>query len=832
MKMPITDLTQNLVFTSSGSIWAVWRLHAPSYGMAATKMKYLIKQMHEEFFQALRGEALLSGISVSVDPASVAEAMIEGVDLDQAPQWCREVEATLGRLEELELGARTYWLAVPLAMSGPREAFERHASAVMASLSSAVGLSRMSPHPQVIEKALRQAHRLQQKLPSTLRARPASPAEVVWWTLHHQQRGLSLDDLAPLDAEQAIGERESLMQSMTLDPWIDPGAQTDDKKVNKDQIYQRRYLKVAAHSTPSYQAMHVISSMPTGGFTFPGGEWMAALDQLSFAVDWAWRMKVVSGREAKRLNSKLERRLNDQYEQRTDTGITGSQAELDVHARDIHEFQQALGRAENEVKVSVTPIFVVAGENPEIVKERSRLLHEFYRAMEINLHSPLPAQQEDLWWAMQVGTPSTRLVTEYQHETTSFHLAGAIPLASNQLGATKGALLGFNITGGLPAAVLHDIAGSITGNRSGSFAACAELGAGKTLLLKKVTGDVVDRGGRFVAIDRSSTKEWEYFGRSITDCVTVDLVDPVYSLDPLRVFGLRVGATYVESLAAMLMNVAPQDALGITLNEVLNPAYLTEHQLSSLPDVVAHLRQECALQGAEELGRKMTAFANRPLGRVLFDGSLPPMPVDARGIVFCTYGTDLPEPEELHSEHLFRQLPVEKIFGRALYAVIANFAHRICFADDTDLALFMAAEARYLTSNPQGLAIVNTFLTEGRKALAAIGLDGQDPEHFGPERGLIPTRIHLRQTDRDKAAKGLEWMGLDPHDETLLETITGFSPMGADNKVLPGREGEALMQDMAGHLGLLQVSLPSLDERLEAVRTTPGERHSEVLEAR
>ena len=832
MKLPITDLTNNLMFTSSGTVWATWRIDGQAYGHAPTKKKFLIKKLHEEFLQSLSGEVLLSGITANVDPASVAEAMLKGLEMEDVPRWCEEVGETLDQLENMELGVRTYWLSVPLKMSDPKDAFKRHLATGLSFISERLGLPRMAPHPELVEASFRSAQRVQGVLPSALKARPATPAEIVWLALHHQQRGLSLDDLTPGDGvDGTLGSEQSTSSYRVIDPFLDAGAQTDDPEVNTDRIFERRYLKVAANDEPSYQCLQVVSAMPTGGFRFPGGEWMAAIDQMPFAVDWVWRMRITSARAAKQENAKNESRLSDQYNQRTDTGITGSQSELDIHAQDLHQFQQDLGRSEREVKVQVTPIFVVAAPSAFEVRERAKQLKEFFTSMEVALYAPLPALQEELWWSMQIGVPALPLMREFEHETTSYHLAGAIPLASNRLGAEKGLLLGFNITGGVPAAVLADIEGTLMGDRSGSFAICAELGAGKTATVKTITGHIVDRGARFVAIDRSSTREWEFFGKSITDCVTVDVTAPEYSLDPLRVFGPEIGASHVESLVAMLMNIAPADDLGITLNEVLNPEYLAERGLDNLPDVITHLREGCELPEAVELGRKMAAFASRSLGKVFFDRSLPALPIDARGIVFCTYELSLPTSDELQNEHLFRHLSIEKIFGRALYATIAKLAHRVCFADRSDLALFLASEAHHLTSNPQGLEIVNEFLREGRKAKAAIGMDSHDPEEFGPKRGLIPMRLLMRQPDPELAVKGLHWLGLDEKDEELIETITGLSPMDSDNKVFPGREGEGMLQDSAGNIGLLQVALPNVEERRAAVLTTPEEHHGKKVVA-
>ncbi|MGL1260138.1 hypothetical protein ACSTKG_00105, partial [Vibrio parahaemolyticus] len=70
---------------------------------------------HQALFQAHRGEGLLLGLCADLDPVSVVERMLDGVRIDECPDWAREVELTLDALEQIPLGTRAFWLSVPLA---------------------------------------------------------------------------------------------------------------------------------------------------------------------------------------------------------------------------------------------------------------------------------------------------------------------------------------------------------------------------------------------------------------------------------------------------------------------------------------------------------------------------------------------------------------------------------------------------------------------------------------------------------------------------------------------------------------------------------------------
>ncbi|MGQ7454106.1 hypothetical protein ACTGXK_11980, partial [Streptococcus suis] len=92
-----------------------------------------------------------------------------------------------------------------------------------------------------------------------------------------------------------------------------------------------------------------------------------------------------------------------------------------------------------------------------------------------------------------------RIVRELTQITTGREFATGVPLSSNELGDEKGERFGENISTARHTPILRDADGSIQADTSASFGVVAELGAGKSVLLKGDMGDTVDRNGRFVA---------------------------------------------------------------------------------------------------------------------------------------------------------------------------------------------------------------------------------------------------------------------------------------------------------------------------------------------
>lgn len=342
-----------------------------------------------------------------------------------------------------------------------------------------------------------------------------------------------------------------------------------------------------------------------------------------------------------------------------------------------------------------------------------------------------------------------------------------------------------------------------------------------TATLMALSGDVVDRGGQLIIADRTAKGEWATWAGAVTDAVVVDTAEPVLSLDPLRLFGPAAGSRIMQTFLTPLLNVAPTSERGVLLSDVLDPAYLAQHRLGSAGALLEHLSVGCDLTGAHELARLVKVFARRDFGRVIFDGTIPALDPGSRAVVIRTHTTVLPSREELEHEHLFHQLGLEKIYGRALNALIAALARHVCFRDTAVLAGFVVSEAHSMTISFEGERELVEFVRDGRKHRAVVMLDSHDPQaDFGSPtlRGLIPTRILMRHRDKTLAKRGLAWLDLDPEDESLVEMVRHDTSPLADAGMVPvHRRGEATMRDMSGNIGRVKILLPARAGRADAI---------------
>lgn len=829
----ISALTDGLMWTRTGTVWAVWRVSPVPYAFQPDDKKHAARRHHTALYRALRGESLHLGLTAATDPASVVLSMIEGVDLTEREAWAAECEATLDFLEQIPIGRRVHWIAAPLANPGAK-AFMEPLHASWTTLQDTLMMPRSVPGRHAVGERAAQAEALRKEMPSAFDPRPATVAEMAWMFGHAMQRGLGLDTAVPvdgsLDAEMHLSGPSVLPSAL-----VDPAGQTDsEKKLGPLQILKRPYVKVIDPTNPelaSYQTTLVVSDTPSGGIIYPGCEWIGRVDESGVPCDWAIRMTVRSRDEVTNRNRRAVRTLNDQFDQRSEEERAGSS--LDTTARALGEYQAVMDADELEVEVDATTMFTVSGHTPEQALDDARDLTKYFAAMQFSLRTD-PTIQPTLFDATLPGMPTPRAVREYSQITTARAFSAAVPFATTELGDTSGALFALEISNGAarPNPVFVNLAGA-TDKLDVALAMgfVGELGAGKSVSMKTVAMDNVDMGATLMAVDHTEMGEWGVAVSEIPGSQVVEISeDATVSMDPLRILPPAQAPRVARAFITVLLSVQTKSEQNVLLSKVLQTEYMWRHKITSLGSLARHLEQDCEYPGARMLADEMRIFSELDFGRALFDDSLPPLDLSSPAIVLHTHKMQLPSKADMEHGHLFAELKAEKVFGRATFALIAALARYRCFADRSRLDIFAADEASKTMSSPEAAEEIGMFIRDGRKHKAALLLGSHDAEEdFGNEvvRGLIPFRVLLRHRDANLARRGLRWLhGLPvgaPVDEGLVKLVTeGTAPVtDAAVGVTEERRGECLIRDFQARYGRAKVMAPLVESRAQTVKTTP-----------
>lgn len=849
MRSPFTAIRGHLMWTRTGTVWAAWRLSGLPRGLGNSELNDARRRMHRALVQGLVGEYMILGLNTDISSDEIANRMLDGVDIEENPAWPEEVLLTAERLDDEPMSKRDFWIAAPLKPAGIRHHAQIASRRLTQPLRDSLVLPPQIPTKQEVDSALMAAARVEAALPKVFKPRRSTVREQVWIAAEAMTRGLFLLDPAPapdgnaptFSTAAALREereiRTATAKSFPL-PLIDEGGQSDShSRASRLNVFNNRYLKITSdrHGKASYQVLMALAGGPAGGWE-EGLDWVGMIDELGVGADWAFRIRSVSAREAKRKNKRSEANLNDQVEQQEGTAaITGSGGELDETQLLLSEYHRELNSSQREVEVQASLIVAVGGETADEAKDRAQFLQKSFREnLEFEFDIPLGGQ-EDLWWAMLPGTPHSRIVNEFSEITTGTHFASLAPMTSTELGDSKGILLGENTTSGSRRPVLLDLWGQIQSDVSGSVAVVGEPGGGKSVIIKSILGATYDRGDRFVAIDRTKAQEYGVFGESLDPdrSAIADLTEPKYSLDPLRIFGPRLGAGAMLTLCSAILGVPSRSAEGVFLAQLLNEREAEARRFTSAGAVMHELERlsEKSSDATRLLGL-MRLYASTEFGQVLFDENLRPLDLTSRGIVFLTHGVELPSITEMNNPRQFDQLGPKKIFGYGMYALLMDITKTICFGNKNELAVFAADELSHITASSHGAQITTEFQVDGRKHGAPCLFGMQDARQMPDPvaRAMVKNRILTRQTDKSAARSNLEWFHekFDESEELVEMVAEDLSPLGADGKVPMNRRGETLFRDAQGRMGRVRVLGPASPSRRKATLSTPETVQKEI----
>jgi hypothetical protein len=839
--VPFRAVVGNLAWTHDGTVWAIWRIDPLPYRYASDNDKFSYGRVIANLLRSLRGEPLILSLCGRIDAADAAE----GPARHRHPIHREISEGYLRLLDDYQLRDRTYWLALPLPHTSGWTAAGSITAAASSLVARSFGLTPPMPSLSEVRRRAEQATRVARAAPGL---RPATPDEILWIHRRAARKGTTNEPSLARARRSRYAEatvRGNRLRSPSFSflgqVHYDEGGRTTPGSSGLRNPFQHRYLKVTtADGGTGYQAFLVLSDLPES-WPFPGGEWLAAMhEDTSFPIDWAIRATVNPGAEAKRKVTRKRRQLADQVGEFSAADNDDS-PEIDAlppwvtaGQRQLIEEQAALDAHSAEVEYEATVILGVWGSTLDECEEYAESVRTSF-SDELTAVRPT-GDQLACYAAMLPGVTTPRVVGDYTQYLLADDLAKAMPFVGSRLGDQSGQILGLGIDAGVQAPVRLNLTDWTSRDISASIGLFAELGAGKSVTLKKILADVTADGGRTIGWDRTRTREQVTFLSAAfgADQVQVaDLADPTsFSLDPLRVLSGPAAAQAAETFLSQLLGVEATSEQGTILAETIDKVIADERP--SMAAVMAALQAMTDQPVAAALSRQLRACARRPGTGLVFDPALVPLDTSADHIVFATHGMTMPKRHELQSARQLAQLPFAALFGRAVLTLTAVLAKAIAFAD-ARFVLVHADECYWLTREGEGSPGYDTTLElirDGRKNNAGLLLAAHDPEDTGNETllGLLSAVFLGRQRNHQLATRYVRAIGVtDPQlADYLTNAITGdlsplthTDPETGDMIVEPGREGEFIAR-IHNRVGMVKVLEPPVDRIRRAIRTTPG----------
>ncbi|MGW7243873.1 ATP-binding protein [Streptomyces sp. NPDC054804] len=873
MRVPIRHIAGHLVWSTHGSVWAVYRLHPGpdaqgqredtvqgTYLPAAVRDEQLAKITH--LIRSLSGAPRLYGLCAQVDPGEIALRMIEGIEpAEQAPgagrhPWVENVEAALGLLDDQEMHRRTLWLAVPLQTEASGLQVSASVGAAWAEIAPVLGIPPVPVARREVTAYREQASRVEAALAGGLAFRPARPAEIVWMIQHALHRGLPEPLLAEAESSDLYGGqiRDGVLRSPSyadlgqvrlqeggIDPELDDAdelkragritrsGRTAWWRLNTRSPLGRRWLQVESDAGVGYQAQLALAECPPA-VSQDAADLFAQLELLDFPVDYTVDLTLLPAEKARDQVRRKKNELVDQADQ-YDARPTGMPASLTEAARDLGELDARLSRTSVEVEVQSVTVLTVWGPTAAVCDARARALAALLGGADYRAVRPA-GLQEALFALGLPGTVRPGVVREFtQHQVSEdWALGGAFTTA--EVGDPNGMFLGIDLDSGTTRPVMINVADAPKVDASASMGIVGDLGAGKSVLQKLIAEAVWARGGCAICIDRTPVREWASFARTAARgrAQIIDAARAEVSIDPLRMFDGPEGRHYALSYLTLQLGIGPMSTSGEVLHHAVEQAAAgpapSMHRVLEVLEEMAASEAGKRQDAATTLAGLIRVVATNSLARMVFDPALPPVRLDASSasdmIVITTTGLKLPPKAAFDKPEVLHQQPLEALIGRAVLYLIAAIARQTAFEDPERFTAVVADELYWLTSSAEGTALVHEILHDGRKHGAGLLAGSHDAEELGPDRGLMAYRALARTTDRERARRGLEFVGLDPNDGALLRLVTtGLSPVGQR-----GREGEFLLTCPRQNTGRIKVSIPHIPRITTSVTTTPGRRPS------
>ncbi|MEU0784672.1 ATP-binding protein [Streptomyces sp. NPDC006173] len=871
MRVPIRHIAGHLVWSTHGSVWALYRLHPGpdgqgrreesvqgTYVPGAVRDEQLSKITH--LVRSLAGAPRLFGLCARVDAGEVALRMIEGIEpaetlQDDGPHpWVQIVEAALDLLDGQEMHRRTLWLAVPLTTERAGLRMTASVGGAWAELSPTLGV-RPTPVAQREVRAYReQASRVEAALAGGIAFRPARPAEIVWMVQHAVHRGLPEPLLAEAETSAMYGGqvRDGVLRSPSyadlgqvrlqeggVDPALDGLDNVEGNgqvsrsgrsawwRLNSGSPLRRRWLQVESDAGTGYQAQLALAECPPS-VSQDSADLFAQLEMLDFPVDYTIDLSLVPAEKARDQVRRKKNELIDQADQ-YDARPTGMPASLTEAARDLGELDARLSRTSVEVEVQSVTVLTVWGPTATVCDARARALAALLGGADYRAVRPAGLQEA----LFTLGLPATvrpgaaREFTQHQ-VSEDWALGGAFTTA--EVGDPNGMFLGIDLDCGTTRPVMINVADAPKQDASASMGVVGDLGAGKSVLQKLIAESVWARGGCAICIDRTPVREWAAFARTAVKgrVQIIDAAQAEVSIDPLRMFAGPEGRHYALSYLTLQLGIGPMSTNGEVLHHAVEQAAAGE--APSMRRVLDVLEAMATSEGgrrqdaAATLAGLIRVVATNPLAAMVFDPELPPVRLDASStsdmIVITTTGLTLPPKAAFDKPEVLQQQPLEALIGRAVLYLIAAIARQRAFEDPSRFTAVVLDELYWLTSSAEGTALVHEILHDGRKHGAGLLAGSHDAAELGPDRGLMAYRALARTADRERARRGLEFIGLDPDDTELIRLVTsGLSPVGQR-----GREGEFLLTCPRQNTGRVKTVIPRIDRITTSITTTPGRR--------
>lgn len=811
MNPPIRFAHRNIVFgQAERDAFAVYRLEMESYGGLTASQKIDLLATVAAFAYGLGADFSLLRVSRSWDVdeyVARARAALDPRHGDEA-RWTRYLESRRKAFARRAITRPELYISVRLAeparatadqvlagaarfLASPRRALREFARA------TGVDDPRALSEARLLELASSE-ERVFARICDFFEAERATTLDLQWLVRRSFCRGLSDPQLETHWRPQALAIVDG--DHLSYRPLEVDVLRLFDSVITVGE----RSLAIRSEQGTSHQALCVVGALPET-VSFPGESaelLFAPLEALDFPVDAVLSAQFVPNERATAL---VRRKVVDAdnifgEEARGDHGPSADSTKRPHAARTLEDYLTGEGRP--PLLKCTIGLAIGADSESELEQRVARLRTEYGT---VALHRPLGEQVRLL---CEHFPGQTIAVSDYADYLTLEQLGALMPVATHAVGSATGPYLGHTLSGGRQP-VLFDLREASRTSRPPSVLLCGTLGSGKTMTLQKLLYECFLLGSRLVDIDPKGDHNLHRLPGMQRAVETIDLrSDVAYRglLDPLRI---APAGTAEDFTTSFLIDVLPhpipsawRTEIRRAVKEVVTSAE-AEGRTGNCGRVIDELAHGDEV--SREVGRALAVYSDTGLAQLGFGhDDLPTSTIGSKPVT------------SLRIRNLARPLPgtpkddlsEEERIGQAILRLLAGYAMHLMGSDRSRHKVLGFDEAWFLLQDAAGRRLIEHLNRWGRSENATPLLVTHLVSDAEEVDNLIGARLVFGLESEAEAAAALRLLRLDPDDERLRRRLLSY------------RRGRALMRDLDGRVGAIQVD-PG-DELLTTLDTTPG----------
>lgn len=833
---PPQQVEGNLVFTNGG-VYAEYLLDGRAVLMRSLNVHEQAAKLTRSLGRYLPSGAQIRGLLIAEDKNAIMRSMV-GAHTDNRGwvKQCRAWEPTIAAPSKALTSGYTgpvrarFWLSVPVDAGTAGRTTLGQGKRVLDWISGRDKDSDTSIHHYQST-----ARKIVQAMPDKFNIRPASPAQIHWY--HRHRTGLGVvhepipgpgvgpSSLTAKDFPQAaFDEGDNAAR-----PWWRPNLQP------LVRVYDPTNPKAPA----SYQTFLTVEHFPDKGIWFPRASYLHGLlnVQTDATIEWTQHYDVRTPDEAKTVNRRYTKNINDQIVQRGERGREDD--ELPKKLASTRAYTRKIGSNPAERELDHTTIIAVGATTPDAIDDAVKQIRQELDTVGIVVRRRRGAQLA-LWKAFHTGSETTCPLDEFRNPTTAHEWSLFLPLISGRVGNVKGSPLAVDQTTMRPSIILHDPEGTARRNKNTGVAIVGDPGGGKSNRAKLSALELILRGGRVVVFEPDTIAEWRKALISVPGVRFIDPTESQWCFDPLVIFPAAVAARISAAHILPWIGLPANHILAKRYRRLLRPDNRQRYGIDSHRELMNHLRAQPGSDEDELLLRLESAEEDFP---GLFDDSLPAYrPQDGAATVYLTGNLALPGSDDLTNPHLYDQLSGTQRAGMAVYGLLIELEQTFMFNRLNNFDVMIFEECAELLAYPATARIAHLITRRGRKHATGIWFITQDYRDLARMGDKFVTQKWIfRVEDPELAYLTLKWARIDPdmypelvvtlsqdtspgntREDDLVETDDGGATHVTEaSAVDPERRGEGFLVDELGRVARVQFFGAPTADLAHAFDSTP-----------